>query len=511
MMPRLVVLLLGCCLAAVGSMAAEPIETQEQIWTFMKKYGYITENDMVNGMPKDEETKTKSITYFQKMGNMTMTGTLDEESMELMNTPRCGMKDMESFADMMRRKRYALGPRWRQTDLTWNILEDSDDLPRAQVESIMARAFKAWSDVSTLTFSKVTTNEPDIKIIFAAGEHGDGIEARFDGGGGVLAHAYFPTSNSIGGDAHFDEGERFTEGTSTGINLFQVAAHEFGHSLGLRHSDIEDALMFPYYRGYVPNFQLHRDDIAGIQAHYGEGNGQPEEPDTPSTPLDNCMPQISLATRTEDGSAYFANETHVFRRTSNNIIPAGYPKRIGDEFPGLPTNLDAAIFYSPYTYFFKGSQYWRFQNQEMAGTYPRPMSDWRGVPTDVDSAFVWSRNGGIYFTKGNQYYRYTGRENSFYPQPLSHFRGLPSDGVDAAFQYSNSITYFFKGSDYYRFNDSTVMVDNGYPLNTAIQWLGCDPNELLGPPADTGGDATVMVPSMVAVLFSALSAIYYAF
>ena len=40
----------------------------------MKKYGYITEENMVNGMPKDEKTKTTSITYFQKMGNMTMTG-----------------------------------------------------------------------------------------------------------------------------------------------------------------------------------------------------------------------------------------------------------------------------------------------------------------------------------------------------------------------------------------------------------------------------------------------------
>ena len=62
----------------------------------------------------------------------------------------------------------------------------------------------------------MTTNEPDIKIIFAPGDHGDGFEARFDGPGGVLAHAYFPTSNSIGGDAHFDEGEMFTEGTSRG-------------------------------------------------------------------------------------------------------------------------------------------------------------------------------------------------------------------------------------------------------------------------------------------------------
>src|SRR6218665_4074501 len=57
---------------------------------------------------------------------------------------------------------------------------------------------------------------------------------------------------------------------STGINLLQVAIHEFGHSLGLANSSDPAAIMAPTYRRYVANPQLHTDDIAGIQYIYGK-------------------------------------------------------------------------------------------------------------------------------------------------------------------------------------------------------------------------------------------------
>ena len=89
----------------------------------------------------------------------------------------------------------------------------------------------------------------------------------FDNSDRVLAHAYFPKD----GRAHFDEDETFTHGTSSGFNLLLVAVHEFGHSLGLRHSNVEEAIMYPYYTGYVPDMKLHPDDIVGIQYLYGKG------------------------------------------------------------------------------------------------------------------------------------------------------------------------------------------------------------------------------------------------
>ena len=51
----------------------------------------------------------------------------------------------------------------------------------------------------------------------------------------------------------------------SGTNLLQTAAHEFGHSLGLSHTDDNDALMAPFYRGFEVKPKLNEDDIKGIQ------------------------------------------------------------------------------------------------------------------------------------------------------------------------------------------------------------------------------------------------------
>ena len=71
------------------------------------------------------------------------------------------------------------------------------------------------------------------------------------------------------GDLHFDDDETWTLGSYSGVNLLQTAVHELGHCLGLDHSKVRGCIMVASYEGYLPDLQLHEDDIRGVQALYG--------------------------------------------------------------------------------------------------------------------------------------------------------------------------------------------------------------------------------------------------
>jgi len=127
------------------------------------------------------------------------------------------------------------------------------------------RAFSLWSSVANITFSMVAdggeplggTPASDIRI----GGH------VFDGPRKVLAHAYYPTGSNVGGDLHFDIAENWGINGSKYYDVFSVAVHEIGHSIGLGHSRVGASIMFRNYNGPISG--LHADDIATAQAIYG--------------------------------------------------------------------------------------------------------------------------------------------------------------------------------------------------------------------------------------------------
>ncbi|XP_077200279.1 matrix metalloproteinase-18-like [Paroedura picta] len=200
----------------------------------------------------------EQIKAMQKFYHLTVTGMINAAFIKIIELARCGLPDISPQP--------ANPQKWNKTALTYRINNYTPDLPKAKVDEIIPRAFKVWSDVTPLTFRRVS-GPADIEIWFAYFAHGD--NNPFDGTGGTLAHCFLP-GDGLGGDAHFDESEKWSE-TNKEINLELVAMHEFGHSLGLNHSDVKRALMYPTYLYFDPtNYHLPDDDRRRIQELYGK-------------------------------------------------------------------------------------------------------------------------------------------------------------------------------------------------------------------------------------------------
>ena len=72
------------------------------------------------------------------------------------------------------------------------------------------------------------------------------------------------------GDVHFDLAEKFSLTEEDSTNFIWVTTHEFGHSLGLRHSPEVEAIMYPWYTtGEMGDVKLSKDDKNGIRKMYG--------------------------------------------------------------------------------------------------------------------------------------------------------------------------------------------------------------------------------------------------
>lgn len=145
-----------------------------------------------------------------------------------------------------------------------NVVDLSTFMPSGY-ETEISNAFSAWSAVADIDFE--LANDPELADIKIAGDLG--ISNR------GLAYAWFPKIGDIMFNANINETKNDGDArswsladTGTPYSIFLVALHEIGHSLGLGHSEEEDSILDAYINGSLTG--LSADDIAGIQAIYGE-------------------------------------------------------------------------------------------------------------------------------------------------------------------------------------------------------------------------------------------------
>ncbi|XP_026361682.3 matrix metalloproteinase-27 isoform X2 [Ursus arctos] len=403
------------------------------------------------------------IREMQAFFGLTVTGQLDSNTLDIMKTPRCGVPDVGQYG-------YTL-PGWGRYNLTYRIVNYTPDMTQADVDEAIQNGLEVWSRVTPLTFAKTSKGIADIMIAFRTRVHGR-CPRYFDGPLGVLGHA-FPPGLGLGGDTHFDEDENWTK-DGAGFNLFLVAAHEFGHALGLSHSNDQTALMFPNYVSLDPNkYPLSQDDISGIQSIYGS------LPKTSAKPKEATVPQACDPDLTFDAITTFRREVMFFK--GRHVWRIYYDtsdvecELISSFWPSLPPDVQAA-YENPRDKIlvFKDDNFWMIRGYAVLPDYPKPIQT-LGFPRHVkkiDAAVCDHSTRKTYFFVGIWCWRYdevTQSMDKGYPRRVVKF--FPGLGlrVDAAFQHKGFF-YFFRGSKQFEYDPKAKNITRIMRTNT---WFRC--------------------------------------
>ncbi len=239
----------------------------ELIRHYLRRFGYLaaaSDIELMTGVV--DEATSSALETFQEFFGLPRTGEFDEATREAMVRPRCGLPDLGSSVAFDTRCP------WRQATLSFAFDIGTLDVAGATEFQAARTAIATWQVVCPLPFREVASSQnPNVLIGWRSSRDPD-----LDMTGGVIAHADFPpdcdiVTNTLPKPLHFDDGHLWnTIGTASAFDVETVALHEFGHILGLQHSNISSAVMFPTIALGEIKRELTQDDRDGIADLYSD-------------------------------------------------------------------------------------------------------------------------------------------------------------------------------------------------------------------------------------------------
>ncbi|KAG5669082.1 hypothetical protein PVAND_016981 [Polypedilum vanderplanki] len=478
--------------------------------TYMQNFGYLDSPDInaPEGLLAEslyaENAIVEGIKNLQRFGGLEPNGIVDGPTMELLNTPRCGVKDI--LNDHERKKRYIIGSKnWKKKKITYFIANFSPKVNETLMITALEKAFHAWSIYSNLVFKRIF--DPSADIIIAFGSHYHGDRYPFDGSGNILAHAFYPyEENAFGGDIHFDNDENWKEGSlnlNEGVDFLTVAFHEIGHSLGLAHSPVYSSIMFPYYKG-VTAAQLDYDDILGmyqlyIQSQLEDNTSKEENDDKQTEESTTNLPETTSNSSSENSSKSkeidkekttekqnLSNENEVDSSETNEVSKN---EEEDDESISIPQatesfclgSFDAMGTINDELLIIKSDIVWKFTNKfELFENFPMKISKvFPNLPQrfkKIDAFVQSSDENEINIFSGNEFITYDIRGPIYTAYNLTRYTNDPDiEKIDAAMIWSkNKKTYLFSEDRFWRFSNDRLM-DPFYP-RIMKRWKGVPKN-----------------------------------
>ncbi|WP_230387366.1 matrixin family metalloprotease [Bacillus cereus] len=240
---------------------------------------------------------------------------------------------------------------------------------------------------------------------------------------------------------------------SSGGDLVSVAAHEFGHSLGLDHSNVPESLMFPSYSG-VQRF-LPQDDIEGIQRISGR-RPSAWQPALSPTAIARTQNNLDLFVVGNDGRVY----TSWWQAGSDWSGINNNWRSIGGFFPvGAPVsavartqnNLDLFVVGNDgrvYTSWWQAGSDWSGINnnwRSIGGFFPvgAPVSAVARTPNILD-LFVVGNDGRVYTSWWQAGSDWSGINNNW--RSIGGFFPVGTP-VSAVARTQNNLDLFVLGND----------------------------------------------------------------
>ncbi|NWX95254.1 MMP9 protein, partial [Nothoprocta ornata] len=288
--------------------------------------------------------------------------------------------------------------------------------------------------------------------------------------------------------ASYDDDKKWGFCPDRGYSIFLVAAHEFGHALGLDHSSVREALMYPMY-SYVEDFQLHADDIKGIQYLYGRGSGpeptapapvptEESEPEPSGEPEPTEEPEPSEEPEpvpTEAGSTSTTEEQEEEEEEEVTPEPTVQPSPVDPSRDACTErSFDAITEINGELHFFKNGKYWTrssFWKSGLQGAFS--IADtWPGLPAIIDAAFQDVLTKRVFFFAGRHFWVFSGK-SVLGPRGIEKLGiGKEAGRISGALQRGRGKVLLFSGESYWRLDVKVQRVDKGYPRATDDVFTG---------------------------------------
>nr|XP_029729338.1 72 kDa type IV collagenase-like [Aedes albopictus] len=370
--------------ASVGPVVPleEPDMSEDNAEKILDEIGFNSTADDTDdiGLQFFAGSNTRILRYQQQNG-LEETGELDRETKISLQSPKCGMSNVAAHGEDYK---------WNSSSLTYYVRNIPWGIPTYTVKQILRNAFDQWSKVTNLEFVESNNPAADIEILFGGRKHNKRAGKCKDIlGDTALAHAYYPQTGAI----HFNT--KFLTGTSDKDKFLTNAMHEIGHAIGLDHSVSRASLMYPTL---VTHFsEVPQQDVEKIQLKYGKR----QKLKTTEIPTFCEVPKY-------DAVLYHQNKLVIIagKYCYKKFKPGSQPTLLSKMWPGAPGTVDAAETIGLHIYLFKGDQVWDFKDARLQVGYPRKIHEtFPGLPRNLDDA-VYDKQKYLYAFKKDHYWRY---------------------------------------------------------------------------------------------------------